>query len=98
MEIATQKEAKARLKINELLEKAGWRFFEKTTKGFIDFLLPKLIRKDSRKYVGAMVRTAHALGADAFVTIPMSAGIDSFSVNAAAAILLYGLSVQKLGF
>ena len=63
-----QKEAKARIKINNLLQEAGWRFFddangranivlenytkitqsaidafgndfEKTTKGFIDFLL-----------------------------------------------------------
>ncbi len=58
-----QKEAKARIKINKLLEEAGWRFFDdngkpanillesnvkieelgdnfdKTTNGFIDFLL-----------------------------------------------------------
>ena len=66
--MANFKEARARIKINKLLEKAGWRFFddengkaniqlesrvkitqkdvdaygqdfEKTTKGFIDFLL-----------------------------------------------------------
>jgi len=84
------KEAKARIKINKLLEEAGWRFldsdagpanitlenvvkitqtsldqfgedFEKTTKGYVDFLLLDedkfpIVVLEAKKPLGVMLR------------------------------------------
>ncbi len=51
--MSNQKEASARLKINKLLEQAGWRFFDDftTTTKFVDF--PFKVKSSAMKILGA---------------------------------------------